>query len=154
MPKYKLEARFDRFARGQWSELLRESIKGSKTVAFLRDRRPADDQAARAERAQALVMMGEISSGRQALEGAAVAPGTDHTLHLLTDIERRPPNRVIELPPEMLEFIPEVPFALFAQNLRTSRRVLHQVLSGMTSEHIRPLLSRPGDLHWLFRAGE
>ena len=34
----------------------------------------------------------EISSGRQALEGAAVAPGTDHTLHLLTDIERRPPQ--------------------------------------------------------------
>ena len=26
--------------------------------------------------------------------------------------------------------------------------------SGMTSEHLRPLLSRPADLHWLFRAGE
>ena len=26
--------------------------------------------------------------------------------------------------------------------------------SGMTSEHVRPLLSRPADLHWLFRAGE
>ena len=24
----------------------------------------------------------------------------------------------------------------------------------MTSEHLRPLLSRPADLHWLFRAGE
>ena len=46
---------------------------------------------------------------RQALEGAAVAPGTDHTLHLLTDIERRPPNRVREL---MWEFVLEVPFAL------------------------------------------
>ena len=103
-------------------------------------------------------MMGEISSGRQALSGAAVAPGTDHTLRLLTDIERRPPNPVRELPPEMLEFIPEVPFALdekrFAQNLRSSRRGAAPGPSGMTSEHLRPLLSRPADLHWLFRAGE
>ena len=96
MPKKRLEARFDRFARGQWSELLRESIEGSETAAYLRARRsrrrPADDLVARAERAQALVMMGEISSDRQALSGAAVAPGTDHTLRLLTDIERRPPQ--------------------------------------------------------------
>ena len=120
-------------------------------------RGPADDLAARAERAQALVMMGEISSGRQALEGAAV-PSTDHTLHLLTDTERRLPNPVKELPPEMLEFIPEVPFALdekrFAQNLRTSRRGAAPGPSGMISEHLRPLLSRPADLYWLFRAGE
>ena len=162
MPKYKLEARFDKFARGQWSELLRESIEGSETAAYLRARRsrrrPADDLAARAERAQALVMMGEISSGRQALSGAAVAPRTDHTLNLLTNIERRPPNPVRELPPEMLEFIPEVPFALdekrFSQNLRSSRRGAAPGPSDMTSEHLRHLLSRPADLHWLFRAGE
>ena len=75
---------------------LAESIEGSETAAYLRARRsrrrPADDLVARAERAQALVMMGEISSDRQALSGAAVAPGTDHTLRLLTDIERRPPQ--------------------------------------------------------------
>ena len=51
-----------------------------------------DDIVVRAERAQVLVMMGEISSGRRALEGVAVAPGTDNTLHLLTDRERHPPN--------------------------------------------------------------
>ena len=34
----------------------------------------------------------------------------NHTLHLLTDIERPPPNPVRELSPEMLEFIRAVPF--------------------------------------------
>ena len=35
MPKYKLEGRFDKFARGQWSELLGEALKGL-TAACLR----------------------------------------------------------------------------------------------------------------------
>ena len=117
-----------------------------------------DDFAVRAELAQALVMMLEISSGRKELEGAAVAPGTDHTLHLLTDTERRPPNPVRELSPEMLEFVPAVPLALdekrFAQNLRSSRREAAPGPSGMTSEHLRSLLARPADLHWLSSAGE
>ena len=119
------------------------------TAAFLaarRRRRPTDDLAARAELAQALVMMGEISSGRQALEGAAVAPGTDHTLHLLTDIESPQSSQGVAL----RCWSSEVPFALdvkrFAKNLRTSRRGAAPGPSGMTSEHLRPLL--------LFRAGE
>ena len=35
------------------------------------------------KRAQALVMMGEVSAGRQALEGAAFAPGNMTTLNQL-----------------------------------------------------------------------
>ena len=124
IPRYILQARFQKFAHGQSSELLRESTEGSETAASLRARRcrrRPDDIVVRAARAQALVVMGEISSGRQALEGVAVARGTDHTLHLLTDRERRPPNPVRELSPKMLEFVPAVPFALdekrFALNL-------------------------------------
>ena len=33
-----------------------------------------------AERAHALVQLGELSAGRQALDGASLAPGTDATM--------------------------------------------------------------------------
>ena len=44
-----------------------------------RRRRSSDDVQRRAERAHALVQLGELSVGRQALEGASLAPGTDAT---------------------------------------------------------------------------
>ena len=37
-----------------------------------------------------LVQLGELSSVRQALEGAALAEGDRHTLNVLTDANRRP----------------------------------------------------------------
>ena len=161
IPKHKLVARFESFASGQWSSLLRESEEGCEIAATARARhrrRPVDDIAARAERAQALVMMGEVSSGRQALEGAAVAPGTDHTLRLLTDASRRPAHPTRELTREILEFVPEAAFNLddkkLAQNLRSSRRGAAPGPSGMSAEHLRPLLSNPRDFQWFFRAGE
>ena len=61
------------------------------TARSRRSRRSSDDIAHRAERAQALVLMGETSSGRQALEGAALAPGTEDTLNALSDTDL--PNR-------------------------------------------------------------
>ena len=77
-----------------------------------RTRRPVDDVAKRADRAQTLVMMGEVSAGRQALEGAAP--------------DRRPVHPVRVLPREFREFEPVVPFKLdehrFAQNVRSARR--------------------------------
>ena len=42
-------------------------------------RRAGDEEKRRALRALALTQMGEMSSARQALEGAAVAPGTEET---------------------------------------------------------------------------
>ena len=110
IPKNKLEIR-------TWAMV--RTFEGSETAAILRarrsKRRPVHDLVARTERAQALVMLGEFSSGFQALEGAAVAPGTDHALHLLTDSEKippSPPNPVRVWSPEMLEFIPTVPFCM------------------------------------------
>ena len=67
------------------------------TARSRRSRRSADDIAHRAESAQALVLMGESSTGRQALEGAALVPGTEDTLHALTDRDRRPVQPVREL---------------------------------------------------------
>ena len=45
----------------------------------------------RAARALSRVQLGELSAARQALEGAAVAPGTLATLAALTNPEKRPP---------------------------------------------------------------
>ena len=54
-------------------------------------RRNSDEEASRAARALSLVQSGEISVGRQTLEGASFAPGNLATLGILTDPNRRPP---------------------------------------------------------------
>ena len=51
-------------------------------------RRQVDDLELRAARAEMLVQLGELSSARQALEGAALAHGDRHTLNVLTDANR------------------------------------------------------------------
>ena len=88
---------------------------------------------------------GEISSGRQALEGAALVPGTEDTLNALTDRDRRPVLLVRELSRETMEFMPEVPLNLDEKPPRRGSRPI-----GMTTDHLRPLLSNPQDFHWLF----
>ena len=101
--------------------------------------------------------VGELSSARQALEGAAVAPGNRNTLALLQDARRRPPEPREPLPPE-LRFNPDMEFQLdeklFGRNLRSSRRGVVGGPSGMTSERLRPLLDEQRGTHVLFRLGE
>ena len=76
----------------------------------LRSRRhDTDNLESRAARAEALVHMGELSAARQALGGAAVAPGTRDTLNALQDPERRPP---VLLPPDILHAGPVEQFSL------------------------------------------
>ena len=54
-----------------------------------RRRRARDDTERRAARAQVFVQMGELSSGRAALEAAEVAPGSEDTLQQLQNPIRR-----------------------------------------------------------------
>ena len=78
VPRHKLVTRFEQFAQGQWGSLILDSVDACEIASrnrARRTRRPVDDVAKRAERAQTLVMMGEVSAGRQALEGAALALG-------------------------------------------------------------------------------
>ena len=58
-----------------------------------RGRRALDDVPSRISRAEALVHMGDFSSARQALEGSALAPGSEATLNALRDPLKRPPVR-------------------------------------------------------------
>ena len=80
----------------------------------------------------------------QALEGASLAPGNQETLNMLRDESRRPPRLRDPLPEELLNFVPEDSFQLdedkFCRNLRSARRGAAGGPSGMTTEHLRPLL--------------
>ena len=66
IPKVQLQRRIEGFSRGEWASLLVSSGTGVLPVGDTRD-----DLESRAARAEALVQMGELSSARQALEGAA-----------------------------------------------------------------------------------
>ena len=64
------------------------------------------------------MQLGELSSGRQALEGASVANGTQQILEALRDLDRRPPAPRDPLPEAILEREPEVMFSLEHAGLR------------------------------------
>ena len=61
----------------------------------------------RARKALRMVQLGELSAGRQALEGAAIAPGNDATLSASQDSERRPPEPREPLPFEIHDYQPD-----------------------------------------------
>ena len=56
--------------------------------------------------------MGEVSCGRQALEGDPLAPGTQRTLDLLSDPERRPTVPYQLLTADLRNYRAENPFTL------------------------------------------
>ena len=131
--KGKLAQRFDDFFQGRWRVFLVASRQCADEASVIQQRkrrrqRPDDELQRRAERALSLVQMGELSSGRHALEGASLAPGTRQTLEALRDPNRRPP-----LPRDPLPLIRKhhlsVSFALdaqrFASNLSSCRCVRH-----------------------------
>ena len=102
--------------------------------------------------------MGELSHARQVLEAAALAPGNQATLDALQDPERSPAQPREPLPEDLAQFIPATPFELheklFNRNLRSSQRSAAAGPSGMTMEHLRPLLDEPEALHSFFLIGE
>ena len=151
----KLVARFEMFLKGEWTGLLKASAVCATQAACARQRkrqRPGLDH--RVSRAEALVHMGELSSARQALEGASLAPGTDDTLVAL----RRAAVVRDAIPEHLIRSAPEVPFALdeaqLNKNLRSAKRGAAPGPSGMTVEHLHPLLDHCGDLRMFFAVVE
>ena len=148
----KLESRVRQFQEGNWISLLRESVSCADVAhssAVRRRRGSSDEEAVRATRALSLVQMGELSAARQALEGASLAPGNLSTLGMLTDPTRNPLVARSSLSPEVLNAQPSEPFILdrveFLTCLRKSRRGAAAGPSGMTSDHLFPLLENEGD---------
>ena len=113
-----------------------------------RGRRAENDMPSRISRQEALVHMGELSSVRQALEGSALAPGSEATLNALRDPLKRPPV------PREGRVLFNLDETKFARNLRSAKRGAAGGPSGMTVEHLQPLLDHPRDLHMFFRACE
>ena len=161
----KLVQRFDDFCAGQWTQLLSASAScdSDAMVAKHRKRRrqtPEDDVKRRAARALSLVQMGELSAGRQALEGADIAPGNNATLQMLQDPRKRPPRTRLgdEIPRAIMEHVAQSPFNLeekrFLGNLRTSRRGAAAGPSGMNADHLRPVLDSHVHSDLLFKLGE
>ena len=89
---------------------------------------------------------------------AEIAPGNDDTLRSLEDPTRRPPIARDPIPEDLVNFGPVVEFsldeALFARTLRSARRGAAGEPSGMTYEHLRPLLDNPRDVQRLHQLGE
>ena len=103
----------------------------------------------RAERSHNLIQMGELSAARQALDGDPVAPGNDATLRALRDPQRRPQAPRGPLAPELTGFQPtslvELEQDRLLKNLRSARRGAAGGPSGMTADHVRPLLDSERD---------
>ena len=95
------------------------------------------------------VQVGELFAGRQALEGAELAPGTTA---MSTALRIRPTpllDSILELPRDLTVFnLDEVFF--FGKNVRSGRKGAAGGPSGTTHDHLRPLLECPKDLHLLF----
>ena len=161
--KAKLAARFEDFSHGRWQKLIdagRHCVEEAAT-AVSRKRHRTNQQSdieRRAVRAQSLVQLGELSAGRQALEGAVLAPGSIQTRQELSNPQRRPPHPREPLSADLLTFQPASAFELdkrkFSQNLRSFRRGAAPGPSGMSAEHLRPVLEAPRVLHSFFRVAE
>ena len=150
IPNEKLVQRFVKFSSGQWIELIRNCVVNEEealTIARRRSRRQGQDGVVRhAERADQLVQLGELSSARQVLESAELAPGTPETLRLLHATPRDP------LPEDILGHVPDVDFQLdsdrFKRNVRSAKRGAAGGPSRMTMEHLRVLLGSPRDTQY------
>ena len=145
----KLLARFESFVVGEWISLIKASALCSAQAGVARNRRRRTDKDLRhrVSRAESLVHLGELSSARQALEGAELAPGTEQTLESLRKRATVPREEVSR---ELIRHVPEVPFVLeddrFNKNVRSAKRGAAAGPSGMTVEHVHPLLDNPKDL--------
>ena len=97
-----------------------------------------------------MVQLGEVSAGRQALEGASLAAGDQKTLNALRDPTRRPAVPRDSLPDDIAGLQPEEPFVLdqvmFLHNVRTARKGAAPGPSGMTADHMRLLVEHSGPM--------
>ena len=133
-----LMERLDLFSNGQWAQLIARSSQISQEVVSISTRRrrreTGSDLERRAARAEQLAALGELSAGRQALEV--------RTLAALTNPNKRPREPRGPLDEDLLTHQPAVPYTMdmktFLQNVRSSH-------SGMTMEHLRPLLESDRD---------
>ena len=132
------------------------SNKCTEEAATVRQRRArrvqGNQDERRATRAFNFVQMGELSSGRQALEGEELAPGNEETLKELRKRVAIPRDAVPPVPRDAPVF--NLDERIFGRNVRSAKRGAAGGPSAMTTDHLRPLLESTRDLHNLFKVAE
>ena len=112
IPKKELLRRATMFQAGRWHELLSEvraAAEASGRARSTEERSPDHELERRAEKANALVRMGELSAARRALEAEPQAEGNDATLRELRDPNRRPQHQHQPLADDTINFQPQAP---------------------------------------------
>ena len=149
--------RFEMFVSSQWDSVLEASrVCGDKAALARRRRTHRSDGNIR--RVDWVVHLGELSSARQALDGAQLAPGSRQTLEVLRSQSKRPSETIVPFPLELVNHSPRTPFNLdeyrFFRNSRFARRGAAGGPSGMTVEHLQPLLDHTKDSRMFFWVSE
>ena len=96
----KLMARFDKFAAGQWHDLIVSSNRCAEEAATVwrREGTQGPVESGGEARHKGIQSGPELSAGRHALEGAKLAPGNENTLTELRRRASRPRERVPLVP--------------------------------------------------------
>ena len=109
-------------------------------------------------KAEMLVQLGELSSARHALEGAALAPGDNATLTALPNDAKRPSRPREPLHREVVEHVARTLFDLHEKQFSPIFAVLQTRSSGepsgVTSENLRPLLDDWSSMQVLVKVAE
>ena len=152
--KLQLLERFSAFSRGEW-----DSCCCNPKIATKQHPEDSTDDVLLTLTVQiaeltgpshSLIMMGEVSAGRQALEGAP--------LDQLQDPVRRPAVPYSPLPEAIRNHQAEIAFSsekeIFMKNLKCARRGAAAGPSGMTSEHLKSILENARDCELLFQVAQ
>ena len=151
-----LTQRADDFARGQWTELLQNVSQTTVQPRPVTGQNAMDEAVHRGRAAMNRVQRGQVSRARQELTGADLAPKTMETLAELQD--RRPQVRVVDIPQEVIDFVPDRPveldMKLFTKCLQSAPSGCSPGPGGCTNEMLRLCLDDPELVQLLFRAAE
>ena len=149
--------RVDKFSRGEWGTLLKEATdkkSGPRRGETSQD--VAAEQQRRGKAAQSRVEQGQVSRARQELTGATLAPKTGDTLRELQ--ERRPRERVREIPAEILNYVADQPLVLdgtlFSKCLASAPAGSAPGPGGCTNEMLKVCLDDVEVTQFLFLAAQ
>ena len=164
-----LALRADRFARGQWFELLQDAQSHDPVRPSSNPQDQTQENARHTnthkhsqtltnthKHSEVRVERGQVSRARQELTGAALAPKTADTLRELQ--EKRPVAQMREIPPAVLEYTPErlldLDADLFGQCLSSAPSGTAPGPGGCANEMLIVCLDDGEVLQLLFRAAE
>ena len=149
------DTEFHLFCSGQWDMMVEECLVSAVNSAFARSRFAAAGTAGTLSSSEpdalsTVVQLGEVSAGRQALEGAAAAPGNERTLSALKDPTKRPPTPRRGCSP--MVSVSAVPMRNSIWTWTCFCRMCAQLVVGaapgplgMTADHVRVLLDNDAD---------